>query len=119
VKPSRYMRELRDSKLVLSPFGWGEICYRDFETFFSGSVLVKPSVEHLHTYPDVLKANVTYIPLQWDVSDIDAVMHEAVSNINKYRELAVNGQRLFKSAYADGENFTNHFIGILKRVDNA
>jgi len=119
VRPSRYMQELRDSKLILSPFGWGEICYRDFETFFSGSVLVKPSVEHLHTYPDVLKANVTYVPLKWDVSDVDNVIHEAVSNFNQYREIAANGQRLFKGAYFDGENFTNHFMNILNRVDNA
>ena len=32
----RYMLDLWLSKIVVSPFGWGEVCYRDFETFGNG-----------------------------------------------------------------------------------
>ncbi|HKG06462.1 MAG TPA: hypothetical protein VKB19_08390, partial [Pedobacter sp.] len=51
VSKARYWKELRNSKLSISPFGWGEICYRDFETFIAGAVLIKPSMSHMVTFP--------------------------------------------------------------------
>ena len=37
---------------MVSPFGFGEITLKDFETFLSGSVLVKPNMSHMETYPN-------------------------------------------------------------------
>ena len=31
----------------MSPFGFGEICYRDFEAMLNGACLIKPDVSHL------------------------------------------------------------------------
>ncbi len=33
----RYLWELMRSKVVLSPFGWGELCFRDYETVACGA----------------------------------------------------------------------------------
>ena len=30
------------SKIVISPFGWGEITLKDFETFLTQGLLIKP-----------------------------------------------------------------------------
>ena len=32
---------------MLSPFGWGEICYRDFEAALNGMLLIKPDMNTL------------------------------------------------------------------------
>lgn len=66
----QYFDELYRSKIVVSPFGWGEICYRDFEAVVSGSLLVKPSMEHLQTSPDIYEPGTTYVPVRWDLSDL-------------------------------------------------
>jgi hypothetical protein len=66
----RYYHELALSKIVLSPFGWGEVCHRDFEAIMAGALLLKPDMSHLKTYPDVYLPNETYVPLAWDGGDL-------------------------------------------------
>ena len=34
----QYIEEVRRSRITVSPFGWGEVCYRDFEAVICGSV---------------------------------------------------------------------------------
>jgi hypothetical protein len=70
VGQKRYYRELENSKMVLSPFGWGEVCFRDFEAILAGALLLKPDMSHLATWPNVYVPYETYIPLKWDGSDI-------------------------------------------------
>ena len=41
----------RESKLCFSPFGYGEVCWRDFEAMSTGAVLVKPDMSHLQARP--------------------------------------------------------------------
>ncbi|MEB3169437.1 MAG: hypothetical protein VKK97_12000 [Synechococcaceae cyanobacterium] len=48
-----YQRELFWSQACLSPFGWGEVCFRDSEAIRAGAVLVKPSMRHLQAWPDL------------------------------------------------------------------
>lgn len=66
----RYVRELKNSKIMFSPFGFGEICPKDFEAIMNGCLLIKPSVEHLNTYPQTHVAYQTYVPVKWDLSDL-------------------------------------------------
>jgi hypothetical protein len=70
VPQNQYYQELYDSKIVLSPFGWGEVCFRDFEAIISGSLLLKPDMSHLKTWPDVYIPYETYVPTSWDGTDI-------------------------------------------------
>ena len=60
---AHYLKELRQNKVSISPFGFGETCYRDFETIF-GALLLKPNMDHLETWPHLLQRN--YIPFNWD-----------------------------------------------------
>jgi len=65
-----YFKELDNSKICFSPFGYGEVCWRDFEALLSGCLLIKPSMEHLTTMPDIFIKNQTYVPVKWDLSDL-------------------------------------------------
>ena len=75
----KYMQEMRQSKLCLSPFGYGELCWRDVEAVLAGSVLIKPDMSHLETRPDIYEAGVTYLPVKWDFSDLEDVINRALS----------------------------------------
>lgn len=70
VSQSRFNREMRDSRISLSPFGWGELCLRDFETVRAGALLLKPDMSHLETWPDVFVPGVTYAPFDWDADNL-------------------------------------------------
>ncbi|WP_157968938.1 hypothetical protein [Tropicimonas sp. IMCC34011] len=67
---AEYMAELGRSKLCFSPFGSGELCWRDVEAILAGAVLLKPSMDHLRTLPDLYRPWETYVPLAWDFSDL-------------------------------------------------
>lgn len=65
VNGRRYQRELFQAAACLSPFGWGEVCYRDAEAIRAGALLVKPSMDLLRTWPD-LYAPPTCLSIDWD-----------------------------------------------------
>lgn len=68
---SEYYQEMRSSRLCISPFGYGEICWRDFEAVILRSLLMKPDVSHLKTIPNIFIPYETYVPLKWDYSDLE------------------------------------------------
>src|SRR5690606_31733309 len=70
----RYRQELANTRICVSPFGYGEVCYRDFEAVAAGCVLAKPDMSHVRTEPDIYIPHETYIPFRLDLSDL----HEAL-----------------------------------------
>lgn len=70
VPQQEYYNEMLRARLSVSPFGFGELCWRDFETILCGSVLVKPDMSHAETWPDLFVPGETYIPVAWDFSDL-------------------------------------------------
>ena len=114
-----YYKEMRESKVVVSPFGWGEINNRDFEAFIAGCLLVKPTVDHLETFPNWFVEGETYLPYKWDMSDMGSVLQDAEENYSRHRDLAIHGQeRYFESIISrDGrEQFVEHFYDLIGSV---
>jgi hypothetical protein len=62
--------EAAHSKIILSPFGWGELCLRDYEAVLNGALLLKPDMSHLETWPDVFVPDETYVSCDWDAADL-------------------------------------------------
>ncbi len=89
-----YVKEMQSSKIVVSPFGWGEINYKDYETFLTGGLLVKPDMAHLETWPALYIPNQTYCPYQWDVSNLVSVIEELLSAPQRACEMAAKGQKV-------------------------
>lgn len=65
-----YYQEMLRSRVCVSPFGFGEICWRDFEAVLCGCLLVKPDMSHLRTLPDVFEPGVTCVAVRWDYADL-------------------------------------------------
>ncbi len=89
VKKARFLDELRRSKLCWSPFGYGELCWRDIEAFMTGAVLIKPDVSHLDSLPNLYRPHETYLPVRWDFSDLEDVVHRALADPEGLRRIAL------------------------------
>lgn len=74
VPQATYYREMLRSRMSLSPFGFGEICWRDFESILCGSLLIKPDMSHVETAPDLFDPGKTYVPVAWYYSDLGEVV---------------------------------------------
>tara|TARA_Y100001968_G_scaffold321938_1_gene357180 strand:- start:1147 stop:2208 length:1062 start_codon:yes stop_codon:yes gene_type:complete len=89
ISPYRYFREMKKSRSVISPFGWGEICFRDFESILLGKVLIKPNCDHLTTWPNIYQEGM-YIPIDWSLSNLDYAVEK--SNDKNSIELVNNSR---------------------------
>jgi hypothetical protein len=48
----KYRDHLRRSMCVPCPYGWGETTYREFESWLSGAIVIKPPVDHIRCWPE-------------------------------------------------------------------
>jgi hypothetical protein len=101
-----YNKELFHSAAALSPFGWGEICFRDFEAIINRAVLLKPSMDHIETWPDIYKADRTYVSLDWDAKNVIPRTEEILGNPQLRTELA----EAALAAYHDGLRGTDERV---------
>ncbi len=70
IRHDLFLREMLASKICFSPFGYGEVCWRDYEAVMTGAVLLKQDMSHVMTDPDIFVAGETYVPVAWDLSDL-------------------------------------------------
>lgn len=78
-----WIKKLLKSKITVSPWGWGEMCYRDFDAMYCGSLLIKPNSHHVECLPDVY-CDDCYVPCKADGSDLEEIIHEVLDNWEKY-----------------------------------
>jgi hypothetical protein len=106
-----YFAELCNSMICVSPFGHGEVCYRDFECFAAGALLLKQRMDHMESWPTYYQANVTYVPFEWDFSNLHETLECILQAPDRYQEIAANGRRRFLDSinHLGGAQFVEHF----------
>lgn len=111
-----YFAELASSRSVLSPFGFSEINYKDFEVFISGALLIKPNMSHLTTWPDLYDAGRTFVSHSWDLTDLENVIEDIDDNYDQYVEIARAGQLRYRAYVATTEGrqaFAHRFVALM------
>lgn len=96
-----YLLELYRTKCVISPFGYGELCYRDYEAVCCGALLLKPDVSHLRTKPDIFVANETYVPLRWDFADVPEKLNHYLKHPDEAARIAHNATQRMRDYFAN------------------
>lgn len=112
VSPEVYAREMSRSRICVSPFGYGELCWRDFEAILAGCLLVKPDVAHLATEPDVFVPRETYVPVRWDLSDLESTLRHHLARPDEIDRIRRNAFERLASYYAQG-GFVRAFARVL------
>jgi len=112
-----YTRQLRQSKICVSPWGWGVCCHRDAEAILNGCLLVKPLSDFVETWPDILNEDkVFYIDVQPDCIDLGIKIDTCFKQW-PWDEL-VNGrrqQREWLIEESSPERIAERFRGIIER----
>lgn len=87
------------SKIGISPFGQGELCFRDFEIVQNNALLIKPNISMVKTKPNWLIENETYIPCKIDFSDLNEIVSDVLSNYKKYEHIIINAKEKMLESY--------------------
>ena len=98
----RYFIELGLSKITLSPFGWGEVCFRDYEAIACGSLLVKPDMGHLETSPDIYIPGETYVPIPWDFQGASEVCEHYLRDPKASKRIIRNARAVLRDYFKKG-----------------
>ena len=113
VKQSVFNKEVMNSKITISPFGWGELCLRDFEAVQNGSLLLKPDMSHIETWPDIFIPDETYVPFDWDAETLIEKTHRYLDNDSERKRISGNAYKTYSSAL---ENLDERFNNIITEI---
>jgi hypothetical protein len=108
-----YLKEMLESRICVGPFGYGEICWRDFEAVLCGCLLVKPDMSHVETYPDIYQAFRTYVPVRWDLSDLVEKCEYYLGHDEERERIARCAQQVLRDFYQQ-DGFLNRLCGLLR-----
>jgi hypothetical protein len=96
VHAAQFLTEMRHSKVCVSPFGYGEVCWRDYEAALTGAALVKPDMSHVETDPDIFIPWETYAPVAWDLSDFGDVVQRLLRDEALRTKLATQAREVLR-----------------------
>ncbi|MEM7806628.1 MAG: glycosyltransferase [Planctomycetota bacterium] len=116
LSPRRFRATCRRTKIVVSPFGYGEICYRDLEAIAAGCVLVKPTMEHVRSKPDLYEPGVTYLPCRLDFADLPTVISRALADPESMDAVAATARKRLVD-YHVSANWVQTFAEIVSGLD--
>lgn len=99
ISKQQYQDEIRRSRIVFSPFGWGELTWRDYEAVCHDCLLLKPSVEHIDSSPHIYYPGETYVPLKWDFSDLEEKCTYYLQNPDEAARIITNARRVLETYF--------------------
>lgn len=115
VAKHRFYNTLASSKICLSVFGWGEVCYREYEATYCGATILMPDMSDLDVYPDFYRDGEHYIACRWDFADFEEKVHLLLQNNSLRVELAERAQRFLLDQWsAEGRaRFAKRFVELI------
>jgi len=113
-----YLQSLWNSKVAFSPFGMGEICFRDFECMQFGTIFIKPNQDLVHTIPNIYEDGKTYIGCKYDWSDLEEKVDYVMSNFKELNEkINLEIRKKFIEGY-DYNKLCLHWYNIFNTLPN-
>ena len=104
------------SKIGISPYGMGELCFRDYELVQAGCLLIKPNVSPIITTPEWLIPNETYIPVKTDWSDLNETIEKILNNYKDYEHIIINAQKKLNEVHKL-EHFCMHQYNFFSNLE--
>ncbi len=113
---NEYYNRMSNSKIILAPFGFGEIAPRDLEATMFGSVLIKPDMSHLETLPNLYIPYKTYVPCKHDFSDLNEKIDYVLSDFNNLQSFYVENMRRRYMEVYDLNKLVLHYYNLFKNM---
>ena len=113
-----YIKTLSQSKICLSPFGMGELGFRDFEAMKYGTIILKPSHKLVDSIPNIMIDDKTFIACKYDWSDLEEKIDYILSNFEELNE-QINFE--IRKRFTEEYNYNKlclHWYDIFKNLNN-
>ncbi len=111
----KYLLNLMNSKISVGCFGWGEICYREFEATKMGTAFIYPNLDHINTWPNLFIDGLTYKSYNLDFTNLQDSIEFLIENKDVREKMIYNSQKILNDVYS--EVGLNYILNFLKRLD--
>lgn len=112
-----YFNTMLQSKIITSPFGYGEMNPRDVHSAMCSAVLLEPDMSHISSKPFIYEEDETYISVKYDLSNLEEKIDYILSDYDNIRERLVNNMRKKYDEEIKPEKIVLHFYNLLKNLD--
>ena len=111
-----YYNKMSQSKIILAPFGYGEMAPRDIEATMFGSILIKPDMSYIDSEPMWYEDGKTYITCKHDFSDLEEKIDYVLCNFdNLQKTMVLYAKHKFIDLYRP-ENIEINIYNIFKNL---
>lgn len=117
VSQTEYYKKMYSSKIIMAPYGYGEMAPRDLESAMFGSVLVKPDLSYIETVPNIYLDSYSYISVTYDWSNIIEKIDMILADYENIRERLVKNMRNEFDRANNYENFAVHLYNIFSQLE--
>jgi hypothetical protein len=111
----KYYQLLRNSKISVGAYGWGEVCYREFEAITCGAAFMTADMSNIETWPNIYHEGETYLPYDFDFKNLNENIEILLRNSSLRKKLVKNSRKILKDCHLlDGKNyFINKILEII------
>lgn len=69
-------------------------------------------MDHMETWPNIFIPNKTYVPLEWDFSNLDEICETFIKNDKLRNEIILNSQEVYRESISKNgmDKFCNWFL---------
>ena len=115
VPRNAFYSTLAASQVTISTFGWGEVCYREYEATYCGSTVLMADMSCIETFPNLYVPDVYYVPYQWDFTDFEEKCMALLNDTRRREEIARNAQAMLMEQWtqAGRQRFAERFQSLL------
>jgi hypothetical protein len=93
VSIDEYYNRIMASKVMIAPYGYGEMAPRDIEAAMFGSILIKPDMSYIDTVPNIFVDGETYIACNHDFSNLQEKIELVLGNYDKLSYIISNARK--------------------------
>ena len=111
INHKNYLEKLNKAKISVGSFGWGEICYREFEATFMGACVIYPNISYIKTWPNIYINNQTCLTYDLNFENLEEKIKKILINDKLRKELVYNAQKVLDNVLKeDGLNYMLNFL---------
>jgi len=111
INHKKYLEKLNKAKISVGSFGWGEICYREFEATIMGACIIYPNISYIKTWPNIYINNQTCLTYDLNFGNLEEKINKVLVNDKLRKELVHNAQNVLRNVLKkDGLDYMLNFL---------
>ena len=95
-----YYKILRNSKVSIGAYGWGEVCYREFEAIMSGTAFMTANMKSIETWPNIYHEGETYLSYDLNFKNLNENLQILIKDIDLRKKLVFNSRLVLEDTHS-------------------